>query len=302
MNLPVPRIDGVSQGPDEFDELRDRLVVRLEALLPMAEGEEDPVGLAMRACLLSPGKRIRPMLLVLAGQGLGSDGSALVDLGCATEMVHGASLILDDLPCMDNAQLRRGQPTIHRQFGEDVAVLAAVALLAEAFRLVASTPSVPAEARAQLVARLADASGMRGLVKGQYRDLHADPRLRSAQAVATTNALKTGALFEATMLMAAVVAKADERATTELSLFAQALGQAFQHYDDLIDESGGTGKDAGQDRGKTTLIALLGAETVRWRLGSQLEQAERHLAAVFPPEQPIRRYVEALCVRLMSAT
>ncbi|WP_111413573.1 polyprenyl synthetase family protein [Billgrantia lactosivorans] len=302
MNLPVPRIDGLSHEPDEFDALRDRLVGRLEALLPTAEGEEDPVGLAMRACLLSPGKRIRPMLLVLAGQGLGGDSAALLDLGCATEMVHGASLILDDLPCMDDAQLRRGQPTIHRQFGEDVAVLAAVALLTEAFRLVASTPGVPAEARAQLVGRLAEATGMRGLVKGQYRDLHAGARGDSAQAVATTNALKTGALFEAAMHMAAVVGEADELAAAELGRFAQALGQAFQHYDDLIDESGGAGKDAGQDRDKTTLIALLGAETVRRQLGSQLEQAERHLAAVFRPEQPIRRYVQALSAWLMSAT
>ncbi|WP_346796507.1 polyprenyl synthetase family protein [Halomonas sp. Bachu 37] len=301
MNLSVPQIDGVSQDPDEFGELRERLVMRLETLLPMAEGEDDPVGIAMRACLLSPGKRIRPMLLVLAGQGLGSDSSALFDLGCATEMVHGASLILDDLPCMDNAQLRRGQPTIHRQFGEDVAVLAAMALLTEAFRLVASTPSVPPEARAPLVARLAEASGMRGLVKGQYRDLHADSRMRSTQAVATTNALKTGALFEAAMLMAATVSEADAFATAELSRFAQALGQAFQHYDDLIDESGGDGKDTGQDRGKPTLIALLGAETVRWRLSSQLEQAEQHLAAVFPADQPIHRYVQALSIRLMRA-
>lgn len=302
MNLPLPRIDGVSHDPGEFDELRERLVMRLEELLPSMEGEQDRVGLAMRACLLSPGKRIRPMLLVLAGRGLGSDSSALVDLGCATEMVHGASLILDDLPCMDNAQLRRGQPTIHRQYGEDVAVLAAVALLTEAFRLVASTPSVPAEARMHLVGRLADASGMQGLVKGQYRDLHADSRLRSAQAVATTNALKTGALFEVAMYMAAVVGEADEFATAELCRFAQALGQAFQHYDDLIDESGCDGKDPGQDRGKTTLIALLGVETVRWRLASQLEQAERHLAAVFGPEQAICRYVQALSARLMTVT
>ncbi|MGQ4879335.1 polyprenyl synthetase family protein [Billgrantia sp. LNSP4103-1] len=302
MNLPVPRIDGVSHAPDEFDELRERLVMRLEELLSLAEDEEEPVGLAMRACLLSPGKRIRPMLLVLAGQGLGSDATTLFDLGCATEMVHGASLILDDLPCMDNAQLRRGQPTVHRQFGEDVAVLAAVALLTEAFRLVASTPSVPTQARAQLVARLAEASGMKGLVKGQYRDLHADSRRPSAQAVATTNALKTGSLFEAAMLMAAVVGGADELATAQLSRFAQALGQAFQHYDDLIDESDCTGKDAGQDRGKATLVALLGAETVRQQLGNQLEQAERHLAAVFRPDQPIRRYVQALSVRLMRNT
>ncbi|SFU77824.1 polyprenyl synthetase family protein [Halomonas korlensis] len=298
MDFPLPRIEGVVHDPGEYIEIRELIGTRLAALLPPADSEQDRVGLAMRTSLLSGGKRIRPTLLVLAGRGLGNNSPALLDLGCAVEMVHGASLILDDLPCMDDALLRRGQPTIHRQFGEDVAMLAAVALLTDAFRLVASIPGVPAEARVQLIARLAEASGMQGLVKGQYRDLHDNAHLCSAHAALTTNELKTGALFEAAMAMAAIASEAGAFATASLSRFAQALGQAFQLHDDLTDDHGGYGKDAGQDRGRTTLVALLGTEAVRCRLGVHLEEAEGHLAQIFGPDQSIRRYVHVLFTQL----
>lgn len=302
MDLSPPRIESVARDSDAYIEICESIDTSLASLLPPADSDEDRVGEAMRTSLLSGGKRIRPMLLVLAGRGLGSDSPALLDLGCAVEMVHSASLVLDDLPCMDNAQLRRGQPAIHRQFGEDVAMLAAVALLTDAFRLVATTPGVAAEARIELIARLADASGMQGLVKGQYRDLHDTTRLRSSQAVLATNALKTGALFEAAMGMAATVAGADAFAKASLKCFAQALGQAFQLHDDLNDESTCHGKDAGQDRGRATLIALLGTQAVRCRLEMHLEEAERHLALVFGPGQPIRRYAQGLFTQLARST
>ncbi|GAB2788772.1 polyprenyl synthetase family protein [Halomonas shantousis] len=280
----------------EFLDIRDSINRRLAELLPKEE-VSDPVTLAMRESLLMGGKRIRPMLLVLAARGLGHDSPALLDLGCAVEMVHCASLILDDLPCMDNASLRRGRPTIHRRFGEDVAMLTVVALLTEAFGLVAAVPQVTPALRAQLVARLTRAVGMHGLVKGQYEDLHEGGLRRSASAIMTTNTLKTGVLFEVTMAMAALVAGAREPAATSLRQFALTLGQAFQLCDDLTDGHAGQGKDAGQDDGKVTLVALLGVNEARRRFAEHLNEAERHLVAVYGPEPPMARFVRELFIR-----
>jgi geranylgeranyl diphosphate synthase type II len=121
----------------------------------------DLLSLAMRAGALGAGKRMRPLLMMLVARDLGCDSPALVDVACAVEMVHAASLILDDMPCMDNAMLRRGQPTVHVQFGEDVAILAAIGLLSRAFGILASAPEIPAAIRARLVAKLSRRSATR---------------------------------------------------------------------------------------------------------------------------------------------
>ncbi|WP_067705034.1 MULTISPECIES: polyprenyl synthetase family protein [unclassified Erwinia] len=283
------------KSPDmdtELLALREALERRLDSLLP-AGGERDRVRAAMREGTLTPGKRMRPLLLLLAACDLGCDKShpGLLDLACAVEMIHAASLILDDIPCMDNALLRRGRATIHRQFGEDVAVLAAVALLSSAFGTVAAAEGLSGNCRAQAVAELSAAVGLQGLVQGQFQDLKEGGACRSSEAIATTNDLKTSMLFDATIQMAALAADAPPVVRQKLRGFAQDLGQAFQLLDDLADSHSGSGKDLNQDAGKSTLVALLGAEEVHRRLQNHLHSADRHFAFVCHQGLATRRFM-----------
>ncbi|HDZ56917.1 MAG TPA: polyprenyl synthetase family protein [Pseudomonas xinjiangensis] len=267
---------------------------RLAEVLPPDSQGKNRIGDAMREGTLAAGKRVRPTLLILAARGLGCESPALIDLGCAVEMIHAGSLIVDDMPCMDNANVRRGQPTIHRRFGEDVAVLTAVALLTKAFSLVSSLAEVPPDLRAQLVSKLADAVGMQGLVKGQYEDLHDGAHPRSAEEIAATNELKTGVLFGATLHMAALIAEATEAQRELLEGFAFELGHAFQLLDDLMDGTQLQDKDCGKDEGKSTLVALLGPDAVKKQLATHLEKADLYLAELYGPEQLISRFMHRL--------
>lgn len=271
-------VDTLSSHEDELQVLRDALQARLAQLLP--EGHKhDLVCAAMREGTLAPGKRIRPLLLILAAQDLGCKPGypGLLDLACAIEMVHAASLILDDIPCMDNALLRRGKPTIHRQFGENVAILAAVALLSRAFGVVAEAEGLLDACRTEAAAELSRAAGLQGLVQGQFRDLSEGGQSRSAEAILATNTLKTSTLFEATLQMAALAAGASTDIRQTLRCVARDLGQAFQLLDDLSDSCSTTGKDINQDSDKSTLVAILGPEAVYQHLQEHLDSADEHL-------------------------
>ena len=274
--------------------VREMIEQRLAALLPEAGNERDLVALAMRDSTLAPGKRVRPILLVLAAEGLGHSGEQAVELGCAVEMVHAASLVLDDMPCMDNAKLRRGRETVHVRFGEDVAILTAVALLSRAFGVVATIPGLRPEVRTQLVEILANTVGMKGLVRGQMQDLRDGSHARSAEEIALTNELKTGVLFGAVMDMAWLASDAPESIRPALQSFAIELGQAFQLYDDLQDHCTDTAKDRGKDDGKSTLVALYGREKVRERLYVHLSLADQHLRHAFNGEQCINGFVASI--------
>jgi geranylgeranyl diphosphate synthase type II len=281
--------------------LRQSVETRLQTLLPEPGDHQQLLALAMREGTLAPGKRVRPLLLLLAAEGLGETCPAMLDLACAVEMVHAASLVLDDLPCMDNAALRRGRPTLHLSFGEDVAILAAVALLSRAFGLLATAEMDPSR-NAALVAELSRAVGTQGLVKGQYEDLREGRQPRDADAIARTNELKTAVLFDATLQMAAIAAGAGAQVRGALAAFALDLGQAFQLLDDLQDTtwpSSAIGKDVGKDVDKSTLVAVLGTGGVRHRLRQHLRSAERHLGQVYQPEQPIRVFVAELFNRFV---
>lgn len=284
----APRID------EDLAVRRRAFEDRLEALLPSAGHERDLVVLAMREGALAPGKRLRPLLLILATEGLGGPAQAALDLGCAVEMVHAASLVLDDMPCMDNAQLRRGRATVHLAFGEDVAILAAVALLSRAFGVVAAIDAVPAEVRTQLVASLATAIGNRGLVQGQFEDLHQGKTPRSAGEIAATNGLKTGALFSAVLDMACLISSARGEVCHLLNQFADELGQAFQLYDDLRDYDPASGKDQGKDDGKSTLVSLCGEAKVCERLQRHLAQAEACLSRAIAPDDMLARFIQGM--------
>lgn len=278
----------------QLQSLRDALQQRLDHLLP-AGAQQDQIYSAMREGTLVAGKRVRPLLLLLAAHDLGCDVDqrGLLDLACAVEMVHAASLMLDDIPCMDNAALRRGRPTIHRQYGENVAILAAVALLSRAFGVVAEAQGLSAACKAASVAELSTAVGLQGLVQGQFLDLHEGDKARSPEAIQLTNELKTSRLFDATLQMAAIAAEASPQVRERLRSFALDLGQAFQLMDDLTDGLNGTGKDLNKDDGKSTLVAMLGAEVVHQRLSDHLRSADEHLANACPRGVSTRRFMRA---------
>lgn len=265
----------------ELQSMRKTIENHLDTLLPLAE-ENDLVTQAMREATLAPGKRIRPLLMLLASRDLGCAPShpGLLDLACAVEMIHAASLMLDDIPCMDNAAMRRGRPTIHRKFGENVAILAAVALLSRAFGVVSCAQGLSDTGRAQAVSELSVAVGTQGLVKGQYQDLREGNQPRSTEAIHTTNDLKTGVLFSASLQMAAIAANASESVRTGLRSFALDFGQAFQLLDDLLDGLSTTGKDMNKDAGKSTLVSVLGNDRVHQRLYEHLRRADEQLACV----------------------
>ncbi|MBD8528663.1 MULTISPECIES: polyprenyl synthetase family protein [unclassified Massilia] len=285
----------------ELAAIRHEFEERIAQLLPDSANGNDALAAAMRAGTLGAGKRMRPLLLMLVARDLGCASPALTDIACAVEMVHAASLILDDMPCMDNAMLRRGQPTVHVQYGEDVAILASVALLSRAFGVLATAPGVAPAVRARLVAKLAETVGTQGLVRGQFEDLRAGGQ-RSEQDIATTNELKTGVLLGVSVDMAAILAETDECVAQSLRAFALAAGHAFQIRDDFLDDpvvgsslaGNESGKDTGKDLGKATLTNVLGFEEARKRLAGYLDDADRHLADAIGARQHTRRFVGTL--------
>lgn len=224
---------------------------------------------ALRHAALGTGKRVRPVLTLAVAELLGDAGDEALDLACAVELVHAASLVLDDLPSMDDAELRRGRPTTHRAFGEDVAILAAFALLTRAFQLVADAGQRLALKRytsEDMVHHLADAVGTQGLVGGQALDLSSDPATVDLERLEYIHSHKTGALFLAAAELGAMAADARRKDLEAVARYAKNLGLAFQIEDDLLDALASreaTGKDVRQDAGKVTFVKLLGVDGAR---------------------------------------
>ena len=273
---PRDALAGSSTSEAAFDALRTTVDWRLRTLAPRTRVDQHRLQEAMHSALLAPGKRLRPLCVILAARDLGYDGANVVDLGCALEMVHTASLLLDDLPCMDGARFRRGVPATHVEYGESVAMLAAIALLTRAFEIVSTVAGISSDARAHLVSLLASAVGSAGLVAGQFYDLHQQNEAGSVQQLTSTNELKTGALFVAAVEMVSTVARARDADARALRLFALELGRAFQLLDDILDgtsTAGALGKDVNQDLGKATLARLLG-------IGGAGERLRLHVAAM----------------------
>jgi geranylgeranyl pyrophosphate synthase len=224
----------------------------------------------MRYAALGPGKRIRPVLTLAVAEMLGArDPEPVVDLGVAVELVHACSLVLDDLPAMDDAGLRRGRPTTHRAHGEAVALLAAFALLNHAYALVAAGArrlQLRHHTSEDLVRRLAEAIGTRGLIGGQALDLESRPGELDLERLEYIHNHKTGALFLAAAELGAMAADARREDFAVVSRFAGNLGLAFQIEDDLLDAlatSDEAGKGTGQDAGKVTFVGLLGIDGAR---------------------------------------
>ncbi len=253
---------------------------------------------AARYAIAGPGKRLRPLLAMLAAEQFGEGPSpGTLEFGCALEMVHAASLILDDLPSMDDAYMRRGRPACHRRFGEDVAVLAAVSLLNEAYGVAARASGLSGEQRLLLVERLSGVIGFQGLAAGQIRDLHDRPPLEK-RALHDLNHHKTGMLFIAAVEGGAITVGAGPDELKAARDFGAALGKAFQLLDDLVDAydtAAAAGKDVGQDKDKITLVSLLGFEGARTEVRRSVDAAVACIRGFEPG--PLGLFAEALLHR-----
>jgi len=256
-----------------------------DALLPVPQDGRARLYQAMRHAAIGGGKRLRPLLVVASSALFGVDRVHALRAGTALEAIHVYSLIHDDLPCMDDDDLRRGKPTVHKAFDEATAVLAGDALQSLAFEMLAD-PATSGDpfVRAELVQVLAQASGAGGMAGGQMMDIAGEGQALDLPAITRLQQLKTGALLSAAVEMGAVLGKAPPEGRLHLRGYARDLGLAFQIADDLIDHEGDAataGKAVGKDAeaGKQTFVAQLGASRAREQAGMLVEQAIAHLAA-----------------------
>ena len=239
---------------------------------------------AMRHATIGGGRRVRPLLVVAVADLYRVDRSAAVAAGCAVEAIHSYSLIHDDLPCMDDDELRHGKPTVHRAFDEATAVLAGDALHALAFDIltqndVSSDPFV----RSELVSVLARASGHEGMAGGQVMDMAAEEQDYDLRQVTRLQQLKTGALLGASVEMGAILGRVPPEGRGHLRAYARDIGLAFQIADDLLDVEGDealAGKALRKDgeQGKATFVTLMGAEKAREQARALVDQAVGHLS------------------------
>jgi farnesyl diphosphate synthase len=239
---------------------------------------------AMRHAAIGGGKRLRPLLTVAASRLFAIDRDRALRVGCAIEAIHVYSLIHDDLPCMDDAELRRGKATVHKAFGEAAAVLAGDSLHALAFEILASSATHEDPwVRSDLVLQLARAAGPGGMAGGQMMDLAAEGQELDLPSITRLQQLKTGALIEYAVEAACIMVKMAPDARRPYRGYARNIGLAFQIADDLIDHSGdetAAGKPTGRDAhaGKATFVSLLGEERARQQAGLLVDQAIEHLS------------------------
>jgi farnesyl diphosphate synthase len=274
----------MSQLEARLRETAERINTALDGLLPKEQGSETRLLSAIRYAALGGGKRLRPFFTLEAGRIFDADEGSLLRAACAIECVHTYSLVHDDLPAMDDDDLRRGRPTLHRQYDEATAILAGDALLTFAFELMAdpATHSDP-QMRCKLIMALAKASGAHGMVAGQAADMAGADIGSDLIAVTRMNRLKTGALINFAIDAGALIGGASEAEKTALSRYAHDVGLAFQMVDDLLDAEGvvrDTGKAVAKDRdrGKVNFVTVLGAGATRERLAMLASQAKQHLA------------------------
>ncbi len=259
-----------------------------EALSQRIDVSEEPRPLfeAMSYSLLAGGKRIRPILMMAAYEIFAEDARKILPFACALEMIHTYSLIHDDLPAMDDDDLRRGKPTCHKVFGDAMAILAGDALLTEAFALITNgeeTSAWPAQLRLAAAHELAVAAGMRGMVGGQAMDILSEHKAVSIDTVHFIHTRKTGALIRAAVRMGSILGNAPAHALEKVSRYGEAIGMAFQIVDDILDVEGDTavlGKAAGADGKleKATYPHVVGLEASKTKAKELIEEAKSALA------------------------
>ena len=288
-----------------FDEWRLVVEAALDRALPDESAWPATIHRAVRYSLFAGGKRIRPLLVLAAGEAAGGSRDDLLPLACAVEMVHTYSLIHDDLPCMDDDDLRRGKPTNHKVFGEAIAVLAGDALLTRAFHMMAEVPDACDHERVRrrmaATAILGEACGTSGLIGGQVADLESEGRDVDAAALERLHRAKTGALLAACVRGGAIIAGAVAADLACLERYSSAVGLVFQVVDDILDtteEAAQLGKTAGKDDAarKATYVRVHGLERAREMASVLLREA---LASLKPLGARGRR-LEALARRVVE--
>jgi geranylgeranyl diphosphate synthase, type II len=281
-------MDASSSPGSRLRDLQRLVDNALDELLPEATYPPHRIHAAMRYAALSPGKRLRPLLALLSAQHLGCPVATALPAACALELVHAASLVLDDLPCMDNADTRRGQPSVHVRFGVDVAVLTGVALLNEAFALIGRAPGLSDSVRCEMMGLLSRTVGPMGLIGGQDKDLTGVAEL-SSTAASDLHHEKTGVLFVAAVEIGAMVAAADPPSREALRAFARELGLAFQALDDLEDD-----EDLVREKPTSNLTVLIGIEGLRREAEDRLLRAKAVLDGAPAALAPMGGYVDLL--------
>lgn len=272
--------EGLKRVQAEIDSVFD-------AFLPVPDDTRARLVEAMRYATIGGGKRVRPLLLVSTAELYGVDRTTALRAGAAVEAIHVYSLIHDDLPCMDNDDLRHGKPTVHKVFGEATAVLAGDALHALAFEILAdSGTSADPFVRSELIATLGMASGMNGMAGGQMMDMASDQNGidYDLRAVTRLQQLKTGALLAASVEMGAILGKVPPEGRAHLRAYSRDIGLAFQIADDLLDvegdvEKAGKALRKDEQQGKQTFVTLMGVDKAREQARALVEQAVAHLGS-----------------------
>ena len=283
----VPLADLFSRGPVLID-------AKLDQLLPAESHEPVAVHSAIRWSVFAGGKRFRPLLLLATGETLGAGRAELLATACALEMIHAYSLIHDDLPSMDDDDLRRGRPTCHIRFSEATAILAGDALQSLAFQTIAEDETLDATRRLKLITELARAAGTpQGMVAGQALDLEAESRQVSGVELEQSHGLKTGALIRAAARGGAFIANAGEQELNLVTRYATQLGLLFQITDDLLDVTAtaeALGKTPGKDArsSKATFPGIYGIEATRERARHVHQEALAALAEMDRPTAQLR--------------
>ena len=284
--------------------LQDRQKIVEEALEHYLPGENnipDDIYKAVRYSVFNGGKRIRPILCLAAADAVGGDLGSVIPIACALELIHSYSLIHDDLPAMDNDDFRRGKPTCHKVFGEDIAILAGDALLTEAFVLLSRTEKVrlSAEKRLTVIQEIAQAAGIDGMVGGQALDVLSEKFVPDEKTLREIHRRKTGALIAAAVKSGAIISGAPKEKIQALAEYGINVGLAFQIADDILNVEGDRelmGKETGSDaaRGKLTYPSLMGLEKAKEKLTKHIDAAEVSLSDFDERARPlilIARYV-----------
>ncbi len=275
----------------------------LDRWVPAESVEPQNIHRAMRYSLFAGGKRVRPILCMAAARAVREDAAGVADAACVLELIHTYSLIHDDLPALDNDDLRRGRPTCHKVFGDAMAILAGDALLTLAFEVLAKLPGVPAERKAALVAQLATASGtVGGMIGGQVNDIEGEGRVATAELLESIHRAKTGALLCCALRMGAIYAGADQPQLDALSDYGEHVGLAFQIVDDLLDveqSSESLGKTAGKDvaQKKITFPAVYGIERSHQMAESERQAAHRAIESFGERALRLREIADLIVTR-----
>jgi len=265
----------------------------LKALIPPLSGHTKTLNEAMRYSLFAGGKRLRPVLTLASAEAVGGDVTAAVNSACAMECIHTYSLIHDDLPALDDDDLRRGRPTCHREYGEAMAILAGDALLTSAFEIIAASPVSDSAALINVIGEVAAGAGHGGMIGGQVVDIASEGKAISYPELEYIHTHKTGRLILASVRCGAILGGATEGELEALTVYAKSIGLAFQVVDDILDVEGEAqemGKAVGgdADRGKATYPSLLGMNESKARADELVAAAIKALNSFGEKAEPLR--------------